>query len=781
MSGQPSIICGEGYRFTLLTPQLVRMEYAPDGVFEDRPTQTVQNRAFPPVEHQLWRRADGIEIRTACMNIFYDEKPFSAHGLWIENRSECRGIYCTWHYGDLLTENLGGTTRTLDGADGAVPLENGILSRLQGYSVIDDSDAYALTEDGWIEPPRPGHRDLYFFSYGYAYRQALADFFHLCGRTPLLPRYALGNWWSRFHAYTDNEYLALMDRFEQAGIPISVAVLDMNWHISTDGADHKGWTGYTWDRALFPNPRAFLDALHKRGCKVTLNLHPAEGIQPHEAAYPQAAAALGKDARRGQRIPFEPSNPAFLQAYFETLHHPLEKDGVDFWWVDWQQGGLCSAAGMDPLWLLNHYHMRDAARNGKRPLILSRYAGRGGHRYPVGFSGDSVISWASLQFQPYFTATASNIGYGWWSHDIGGHMHGKRDDELQTRWLQFGVFSPIMRLHSTSNPFNGKEPWRYGTEVCAIMTAFLRLRQRMIPYLYSMNWRCHRHGEPLIQPMYYAYPREDAAYRVPNQYFFGSELMVMPITTPMSAALKLGAVDAWLPEGLYHDIFTGVAYRGGGMMRLSRPLETIPVLAKAGAIVPLMPAETRDAIPDHLEIYVFAGADGAFELYEDDGETDRFGEGEYLLTSLRLTYRAQGGAEFVLAPVNDAQALRRQRRLTVTFCGVKRPSGWQACCGDAPLEAQTRYDDKKHRFSILLPALGNTHGVTICLTDGMTLAENERAACWQEILNRAQIDYELKERIFELLCSGKELLTLLRELQAMRVPDGLAEALLEVL
>lgn len=152
-----------------------------------------------------------------------------------------------------------------------------------------------------------------------------------------------------------------MDRFERAGIPLSVAVIDMNWHVSSDGAGHKGWTGYTWDRTLFPDPPAFLEALHKKGLKVTLNLHPAEGIQPHELVYPQAAAALGRDEARGQRIPFEPENRAFWHVYFDLVHHPLEREGVDFWWVDWQQGQSCATEGMDPLWLLNHFHAQDAA------------------------------------------------------------------------------------------------------------------------------------------------------------------------------------------------------------------------------------------------------------------------------------------------------------------------------------------------------------------------------------------------------------------------------------
>ena len=146
-------------------------------------------------------------------------------------------------------------------------------------------------------------------------------------------------------------------------------------------------------------------------------------------------------------------------------------------------------AGIDPLWMLNHFHFLDSARDGKRPLTFSRYAGPGSHRYPVGFSGDTLITWASLDFQPYFTATASNIGYGWWSHDIGGHMFGGKDDELATRWVQLGVFSPILRLHSSLSPFNTKEPWRFGPEARAVMTEFLRLRHRLVPYLHTMNHR----------------------------------------------------------------------------------------------------------------------------------------------------------------------------------------------------------------------------------------------------------------------------------------------------
>lgn len=194
----------------------------------------------------------------------------------------------------------------------------------------------------------------------------------------------------------------------------------------------------------------------------------------------------------------------------------MEEDGVDFWWIDWQQGTTSEVAGLDPLWQLNHYHFLDQANRKHDPLILSRYAGPGSHRYPIGFSGDTVITWASLDFQPYMTITASNIGYSWWSHDIGGHMSGYKDEELSLRWLQFGVFSPINRLHSSSSAFTSKEPWNFEPTIATIMKDYLQLRHALLPYLYTANVHTHEQGEPLMQPMYYRYTEIDDAYRTRN-------------------------------------------------------------------------------------------------------------------------------------------------------------------------------------------------------------------------------------------------------------------------
>src|SRR5687768_4508101 len=359
--------------------------------------------------------------------------------------------------------------------------------------------------------------------------------------------------------------------------------------------------------------------LHRRGLAVSLNVHPADGVRAHEDAYPRVAERMGIDPATRLPVNFDPADPGFLEAYLEELHHPLEEQGVDFWWLDWQQGEVTKLPGLDPLWLLNHFHFLDSARRGRRPLTFSRYAGIGSHRYPIGFSGDTHITWESLEFQPFFTATASNAGYGWWSHDIGGHFKGTKDDELATRWVQLGTFSPVNRLHSGLNPFNTKEPWRFGAQARRVMSDFLRLRHQLLPYLATMNVRAHE-GRPLVEPMYYEHPDEGDAYQVPNQYMFGTDLLVAPITAPADPVPGLGRVTAWLPEGEWVDVFTGLRYRGGRLLRLHRDLATIPVLARPGTVLPLVPAD--DVLggvepPRRVEVRVVSGADGEFTLVED--------------------------------------------------------------------------------------------------------------------------------------------------------------------
>ncbi|MBO7252974.1 MAG: DUF4968 domain-containing protein, partial [Oscillospiraceae bacterium] len=615
-----AVVAGEKYRFTVLTDRLIRVEYQEQGRFVDEPTKTVICRDFPETPYRVIEKEDSLEIITEQVHLYYDKKPFSHDGLCIELKQGFHPYGSAWNYGDKVND-LRGTARTLDEANGAIPLESGLMSRF-GFTVLDDSNSAFIAEDQWPAAKNRESIDMYFFGYGHDYLDCLRDFYRLTGATPLLPRFTLGNWWSRYYKYTEESYIKLMDEFRSRKIPFSTAVIDMDWHLVDIPKKYgTGWTGYTWNPDFFPDPKRFMDKLHEYGMKVTLNVHPADGVRAHEEDYLPMAKELGIDYENEDKIPFDAGNRKFLESYFKYLHHPNEAKGVDFWWLDWQQGGRGSAPGIDTLWLLNHLHFLDSGRNGKKPLTFSRYAGLGSHRYPVGFSGDTITTWESLQFQPYFTANASNAGYTWWSHDIGGHMQGYRDDELTTRWVQLGVFSPIMRLHSSVNEFYGKEPWNYNLASEKIMTEYLQLRHKLIPYLYSMNYQTHLNSLPLVRPMYYHH-EEDLAYEVPNQFYFGTEMLVCPITEPANADTLHGSFDAWLPEGGWYDFFTGRYYRGGKQIRLNRDLNNIPVFVKAGGIVPMAENFLQSHLgnPEKLNVHVFNGAAGSFDLYEDKGD-----------------------------------------------------------------------------------------------------------------------------------------------------------------
>ena len=266
-------IIGTNYRISFLTSRLIRLEYQPEGAFEDQRTVFARRRTFPDVPVRQTRSKAGLELTTEHLHLTYDEKAFCAGGLSVSVKG-----YGTWHYGEPI-ETLGGTARTLDRADGEIPVGPGVISRA-GFSVIDDSNSVLLTEAGRFLPRERKETDIYFFGYGHGYQECLKDYYALTGSVPMLPRFALGNWWSRYHEYTEETYLRLMERFEAAGIPLSAAVIDMDWHI-TRNPWTSGWTGYTWNKELFPDPERFLLALHEKGLYTTLNLHPATGIAPH--------------------------------------------------------------------------------------------------------------------------------------------------------------------------------------------------------------------------------------------------------------------------------------------------------------------------------------------------------------------------------------------------------------------------------------------------------------------------------------------------------------------
>lgn len=643
-----AVVTSGNARFTVLTPQLIRMEWSADGQFEDRATLTFVNRETPVPEFKVRESKSKLTITTPALTLTYLKNgKFSDKNL--KAVFTLNGKEVVWTPGMENPQNLLGTTRTLDGADGSKlkePMEQGILSRA-GWSLIDDSQRHVLTPDGseweeWVEARPEGDRqDLYLFAYGHDYKQALADYALVAGRAPMPPKYTLGYWWSRYWQYSDNEFVDLVNKLKSMDVPIDVLIVDMDWHETwglrksnspkDEYGQRIGWTGYTWQKELFPSPANFLKWTENEELKVALNLHPASGIQPYEAVYDDFTKEYGW-SEKGKSVPFKIDERKWADAYFKTVLEPMERDGVDFWWLDWQQWKESKyTPGLSNTFWLNHTFFNHAERQnpGLRPFIYHRWGGLGSHRYPLAFSGDTYATWPMLAYLPYFTATASNVNYGWWGHDIGGHMFHKTqkatDPELYTRWLQYGVFTPIFKTHSTKDPRIERCIWCFPDHMFLMRDA-IRLRYTLAPYIYNAARENYDTGVGMCRPMYYDYPESDKAYETSEQFMFGNDILATTITQPVDSITGLAPRTIWFPEGAWFDCATGSMYEGGRTEELHYTLAENPHYAKAGSIIPMNPATVKNLQQpcDTLVLTFIPGGDGQLRHYEDDGMSQQY-------------------------------------------------------------------------------------------------------------------------------------------------------------
>lgn len=643
-----AVVTSGNARFTVLTPQIIRMEWSADGQFEDRATLTFVNRATPVPEFKVRESKSKLTITTPALTLTYLKNgKFSDKNLKAVFRLNGREVI--WTPGMEDPQNLLGTTRTLDGADGSKlkePMEQGILSRA-GWSLIDDSQRHVLTPDGskceeWVEARPEGDRqDLYLFAYGHDYKQALADYALIAGRSPMPPKYTLGYWWSRYWQYSDNEFVDLVNKLKSMDVPIDVLIVDMDWHETwglrksnspkDEYGQRIGWTGYTWQKELFPSPANFLKWTENEDLKVALNLHPASGIQPYEAVYDDFTKEY-EWPEKGKSVPFRIDEQKWADAYFKTVLEPMERDGVDFWWLDWQQWKESKyTPGLSNTFWLNHTFFNHAERQnpGLRPFIYHRWGGLGSHRYPLAFSGDTYATWSMLAYLPFFTATASNVNYGWWGHDIGGHMFHKAqkttDPELYTRWLQYGVFTPIFKTHSTKDPRIERCIWCFPDHMFLMRDA-IRLRYTLAPYIYNAARENYDTGVGMCRPMYYDYPEADKAYETPEQFMFGNDILATTITQPVDSITGLAPRTIWFPEGEWFDCATGSMYEGGRTEELQYTLAENPYYAKAGSIIPMNPATVKNLQQpcDTLVLTFIPGGDGELRHYEDDGMSQQY-------------------------------------------------------------------------------------------------------------------------------------------------------------
>jgi alpha-glucosidase (family GH31 glycosyl hydrolase) len=754
-SEQGTVVVGNA-RFEVIAPNLIRIEYASDNKFVDLPSFFALNRNIRDADAHITRAGNKVEIDTSIIQLIYqpDGMPFSAGNLQahIKNGNKT----ATWNPG-ARSQNLGGTREVLDWVTGPVPLSDGILTR-EGWYLLDDSRSPLFSGD-WIQQrPKNGNIDWYLFGYGDDYKAAFRSFTAVSGPVPLPRKYVLGVWYSRYWPYTEDEFKQIVQEYDKHDFPLDMLVMDMDWHLTKKTPQVDPWSGYTWDRALIPDPPGLLKWLHQQGLHLTVNDHPRFGLQPDEEQYADFMRAMGQSPDSGRTIPFDAGDKHYLDTFFQYSHVPREKEGVDFWWLDYRSTPTRTLPDVDGLGILNYYYYTKSESGGLRGQAFGPWGGWGGQRYPINFSADADSGWNMLRFEVPFTSTAGNVGTFYWSNDIGG-FRGGRNEEAYTRWCQFGALSATLRSHSDRNAHMDKRPWSYPAWAEDSMHESFHLRSRLMPYFYTSMWQATRTSTPFIRQLYIDNPESEDAYHNGQEYLFGDDLLVAPITSPGVGPDRTAWQAVWFPEDDWYDFFTGEKFTGPSYAVAADGIGTFPLFVRGGVPLPMQVYTARPGTAPLTKLVLRCypgreGRTGKSVLYEDDGLTPGYEKSESGITP--LTYDRNGDSITVTvgATAGTFTGQPASRQCTIELPDTARLTA----CSFAG--AQTTYDDGSATNTITLPENSIRHPISV------TIQAAEVAP--DKITGRA-----VQGRLARLL--GKPQSSVLTE-DGASVPDDLKEA-----
>ncbi len=755
---QRSTIKGVKYRITVITERVVRLEYSPSGNFVDAPTQNIYNRNFGACEYTLRQDTNMLEITTKYFKLVYvKEQPFI--GTKIDPMKNLRVTLISsnekdkqrdWYYSHVEARNMNGNIVGID-VDTKTS-EKGLYS-LEGFASLDDSNSLIINSDGTTAMREKGNVDVYVFMYGEHFNLAINDYFKMTGYPELLPRYAFGNWWCRNTQYNDETIDKLLHNFDKKKIPLSILLLDKDWHIRECG-DYKDLkTGFTFNNKLFASPSKLVNRVHSKNIRVGLQVNPFEGLMPMDTYYQEAIKYL--DVKDNQIIKFDPLNPKLMDVFFKLYIHTLEVFGIDFFWSDYKGEG-----DINKLWAMSNYMYKDSNRNAaKRGLLLSRGAYYTPHKYSVVYGGSSEVSWEDLRNSVMNYINAANKGISYISFDVGGNHGGIEESELYIRHVELGCFVPILRFHEARGPYYKKEPWVWEAKTFNIVSDYLRLRHRLIPYIYTEAYKYSQVGIPIIQPFYhnYLWCYDDPLFK--NQYYFGSQLLICPILQKKDPVMNRTIHRFYIPDGIWYDFFTGKKFPGGKKYVSFFREEDYPVFAHAGSIIPMSNRSDRNnvGLATDLEIQIFPGVSNMYTLYEDDGITSLYKDGYFLKTSIDYNYLRSNYTVIIRSVEGKSGIVPEIRNYKLVFRNTKKADNVKIMFNKDEIAYEDYIDGNDYVVEIKkVPTVGqltvNCSGEDIEI-DAVRLINDDV----KSILMDLQINTFLKEEIAEIIFSNLDI------------------------
>jgi alpha-D-xyloside xylohydrolase len=520
-----------------------------------------------------------------------------------------------------------------------------------GYGILWDMYSMGVVESRektlrvWFEA---GDYLSYYIIYGPEIDRVIAGYRWLTGKAVMLPKYAFGYWQSKERYTSQEEIVSVARMFREKGIPIDIIVQD--WRYWGD----YGWNAFRFDEKIYPDPKKMVEDIHRLGLKIAISIWPIfeKKTDIYREAKEIGCIMAGGAEDYGIINVFK---SGCREWFWKKISEVFFSIGIDGWWLDasepevgprliyatWQKG-LDIDNGEKMIKYLNLYPLQETKavyegqrrESDKRVLILTRSGFAGIQRHGVvNWSGDITADWTTLRTQLWAGLNYSISGLPYWTTDIGGFFSGNPDTEgyreLFIRWFQWGAFCPIFRVHGTYYP---KEPWRFGKEVEEILVKYIRLRYRLLPYIYTLAWMVYEKDYTIMRPLVMDFRDDRNVYNIDDQYMFGPFIMVSPITTPSTFEREV-----YLPRGLWHDFWTGDVLSGGRKLKVRASLDTIPLHVRAGAIIPLVPATMKSGMEavSEIELRVYRGRDSEFAIYIDDGESYDYEKGIYSLIPIK--------------------------------------------------------------------------------------------------------------------------------------------------
>lgn len=612
MAKEGSVVRQGNARFTILTPTLIHLEWSDIGVFEDRATQTVINRNLPTPEYSSSTKGEWLEIETQALKLKYkeDSSGFTEETLQI-----------------LVKQ----TDQIWNPNAPSTPIKEGSIFSKQGWTFLDESQTPLFAEQKkgpspWLEERlNQSQPDWYLFAYGEDLNTAFIDAQQIFGKPTFPPRSTFGTWLSLQGSYSDSSIRNLVHNLDQEGVSVDVLTLDKMWH-------GENWSGYTWNSDSFADPTSFLTWCNNQGFKVGTNLHPSEGVPPTHESFRSLAKKMKLKRKEIDRVPFSPEDSRFQELYFTSVVRPVEDPSVQFWWIDWQQKTPIEMKGIDSQLWLSYLFWKDwttnPARVPLRPLILNSKSTLGSHRYTSSVETLNQQSWSELKAETEKISLLTTL-----TPPTKGLFHSKQpfdsiDPELRNRWIQLSLFSHFLsfpvEFHSDEATFLKSFDEKY-------LTTFkesLEIRSQFLPYIYTMTRQSYDTGTPLVKPLFFQWPEITESYRHPEQFLFGDDFLVRPVTTPVLPETGWAQVDVWFPPGSWTNWFTGESYTGPTLKTIHVPEDQIPLYVKSGSVIPTRLKFLRSAkdTQDHFVLKIFPGmaSNGKTTLYEDDGVTEAY-------------------------------------------------------------------------------------------------------------------------------------------------------------